>query len=83
MRKNEDHSFRTGDLSLAATLLSLGFSLVSLDTTDPSRVIFEFSSDAKLNEVVSAFWKGSLVVEPKTFWNTQRELKARIRSLQK
>lgn len=80
MRKNEDRSFQTSDLPLAVSLLVLGFDLDGLDASNPSRVVFRFSQQDSLSEAVDAFWKGELSLEPKAFWNVQRELKARIRN---
>ncbi len=83
MNKDEARSsfFETSDLPLAVTLLTLGFNSIRLDTTDSSRVIFVFSQDEKLQEAIDEFWAGKLLIEPKTFWNVQREIKARIRNV--
>lgn len=81
--RNDDTSsyfFETSDLPLATTLTALGFPLQELDASDPIRVIFKFFQDENLKNTVSAFWQNELRVEPKTFSNAQRELKARIRS---
>jgi hypothetical protein len=83
MRNDEHRSsfFETSDLPLAVTLLTLGIPLVSLDTSNPSRVIFQFQQTEETQQIVSQYWEGKLTVEPKTFLNTQRELKARIRNV--
>lgn len=81
MRNDEDHdSMRVSDLVLVTTLVILGFSFTGLDISNPSRVIFEFSPNQKLQEAIDAFWEGKLSVEPKEFSAAQRELKARIRN---
>lgn len=82
MRNNDTRSssLRTSDLPLVVTLLTLGFSFEHIDVTNPSRVIFEFSDQKGLQEATDAFWAGKITVEPKIFWNLQRELKARIRN---
>ena len=72
--------FETSDLPLAVTLSSLGFTLHHLDASNPSRVVFFFVPSEALQAAIDAFWNGSTAIEPKNFWNTQRELKARIRN---
>jgi hypothetical protein len=72
--------FETSDLPLAATLDTLGFILVSLDGSNPARIVFVFLRNDVLNETIGRFWAGTLSVEPKSFWYALRELKARIRN---
>lgn len=81
MRNNDTRSsfFETSDLPLSVTLISIGFTLQELDATDSTRVIFRFIQDENLQIAVNDFWQNKLRVEPKTFSNVQRELKARIR----
>lgn len=82
MNKDEIRSdfFETSDLPLATTLAVLGFSLHHLDASNPSRVRFFFNKTTALEKTLAKFWIGRIVVEPKAFWNTQRELKSRIRA---
>lgn len=81
MKKDEvSNSFQTSDFPLVATLVTLGFQIDSLDTSDPSRVVFTFIQTTELIETIESFWSSSTSVEPKYFCNIQRELKARIRS---
>lgn len=77
---NRSSFFETSDLPLTVTLVTLGFNPIRLDAIDPSRVVFLFPQEEKLQAAIDKFWAGKLVVEPKAFWNTQRELKARIRN---
>lgn len=78
--ENRSSSFETSDLPLVITLVTLGFYSIRLDVSDPARVVFQFPKEEKLQTTIDEFWAGKLVVEPKTFWNNQRELKARIRN---
>lgn len=83
MNKNENESnslMHTSDLPLIVTLVSLGFHFKSFDKSNSSRVVFSFQQTPNLQEVVEKFWQGKLAIEPKMFWNTQRELKAQIRN---
>ena len=78
-----DEILKISDLTLATTLLFLGYKFVYLDMTNPSRIVFEFSKNKSIQETIDKYWSGQISVEPKNFNNIQRELKARIRSLQK
>jgi len=78
--ENRSSFFETSDLPLAVTLVCLGFVLDSLDGNNPSRIVFNFRQNETLQEAIGKYWAGSLCVEPKQFWSTQRDLKARIRS---
>ena len=68
------------DLALTVTLLLQGFNLESMDSSNPARVIFRFTTKDNILEVMASYWKSELSVEPKSFCNLQRELKARIRT---
>ena len=80
MRKDDTATLKVTDLTLVVTLLISGFSLKSMDSSNPSRVIFEFENSADLEKTIDKFWKGEIVVEPKKFNYTLRELKDRIRN---
>ena len=80
MRKDESrYTTPVSDLSLTVTLLLHGFNLENMDSSNPSRVVFNFTVQNNIHEVIASYWKGELSVEPKSFCNLQRELKARIR----
>ncbi len=83
MKKDENirsSFFETSDLPLSTTLVALGFAPHHLDVSNPQRAIFFFTTSDSLQVVVANFWVGNVVVEPKLFWNTQRDLKSRIRN---
>lgn len=82
MKNNEDRSssFETSDFPLCVTLLTLGFTIDALNGADPNRIVFCFSQTDSLIDSIKKYWTGQLSVEPKSFWNAQRELKARIRN---
>lgn len=72
--------FQTSEFGLVATLLTLGFHVDHLDNSNPNRVTFFFIQVDELAETLKKYWDGSLCVEPKSYWNTLRELKGRIRN---
>ena len=84
MNKDEDRNcFYVSDLPLVATLVFLGFQFLELDASNPARSVFKFPANKEIDNAVTSYWQGKLFVEPKSFCNIQRELKARLRSMQK
>jgi hypothetical protein len=69
--------YQTTDLSLSA-VLSLFFPLWAIDRKDPAKVKFLFNRDEKLDEIVGAYWRGELKVEPLSYFNAIKNIKSRI-----
>jgi len=76
----------TSDINIAATLLVLGFKMVSLDPSNPSRVKFffdpmEITENTPLNveEVSREYWNSGISVNPRELFNVKRDLISRIR----
>ena len=76
-----DH-IKTAEFPLAVTLLNLGFPIQKLETdaTTPSRTIFVFKYSQELEATIDAYWNDGLLIEPKAFFGTTRELKSRMKS---
>ncbi len=70
----------TTDLGLAATLVASGFNIVSVDRTDPRRVVFAFQDTSELQEHITRFWSDDLLIPAGLLLDTVRKLKARIYS---
>lgn len=71
--------FETSELSLAATLICFGYSLDSLNKTNPSKVIFIFKRDKNLDQIVQDFWgRKKVLVDPLSYSEATRYLKSRI-----
>lgn len=75
-----DNTFETNDFSLAITLICLGFPINQLDRTNRNKVGFIFNRSDALENNVRNYWSNQIKVSPKDFFNTQKELKARIYS---
>ena len=73
------NEFRTSDLALASALVCLGFCLEAVEKNYPKSV-FIFKRSDGLDESIQAFWAGSLNVEPKAYFNSIKEIKARLYS---
>ena len=70
--------YKTSDLPLAATLLTLGCRLEKLDRSNPRRIQFCFLNDKNIEELADTFWSGSLSVEPQAFCTQMKILKNRL-----
>ena len=72
--------FYTFDLGLSAALISVGFSLVSLDRENLRKVQFVFRRGDGMDEVVDAYWADRLEVKSRTYFDTLKMLKNRLYS---
>lgn len=69
------------DMCLISCLVVLGFPVLTLNYQKYPQVSFHFGKSKRLEETMESFFNGSLLIEPKSFWATVRELKARIKSI--
>lgn len=70
--------YSTSDLALA-TLLSLWYPLEAVDRTqDVNKAQFLFKRDIQLDELVTAYWRGELKVNPQEYFNALKNMKARL-----
>ncbi len=67
------------DLGLASALCCLGYSIKSLDRSDPRRVVFVFDSKKTgFSDAVQQYWDGSMRLPPLALFTHQKQLKQRI-----
>ena len=79
MKENTSEGmYRTADLALAAALCVSRFGVENVDRVSHNRLVFVFERNERLNEAVERYWRGELLVEPQTFFNQLKVLKARI-----
>jgi hypothetical protein len=71
-------TYATTDFDLVNALLSHGYQSYKIDSTNPKRVIFYFNSDTELKDLVNKFHLRELAVEPVSFCQNRRQLKARM-----
>jgi hypothetical protein len=78
----EDNSyfFRSFDLGLSAALISVGFSLVSLDRENLRKTQFVFRRGDGMDEVVDAYWADRLEVKARAYFDSIKMLKNRLYS---
>ncbi len=77
-KNNQQKIFSTDSLPLASFLLAKGCKLISLDKSNPTRVLFEFEVSEKQIKLTEDFWRWQGSVEPREFFAKQRELKNMI-----
>ena len=72
--------FYTFDLGLSAALISVGFSLVSLERENLRKAQFVFRRRDGMDETVDAYWADQLEVKARTYFDTTKMLKNRLYS---
>lgn len=71
-------NFRTDNFQLASYLLSKGCIILSVDKTNPKRVVFIFKDSEKLRELNQTFLSYDALVEPHRLYSAQKDLKQMI-----
>ncbi len=77
MDKNKSF-YETQSLLLGATLISLGIPLDSVVKNPDGKSTFVFPKEDNLDQILEAFWKKTLTIEPNLLWESTRFLKSRI-----
>lgn len=80
IRKLDTDNFSTYDLGCSAALISVGFELVSLNKTNPRRVLFIFQKKVGIDEKVNDYFSGKLKVSARVLFDNTKMLKNRIYS---
>lgn len=75
-----DNFFYTFDLGLSAALVSIGFSLISLDRANLRKAQFIFRRGEGMDGIVDAYWENRLEVKARTYFDTLKMLKNRLYS---
>ena len=70
--------FTTTDLTLASTLLTLGFNITGIDPSNSKRVVFYFKTTDALDGVIEAYWRKDIKVNPLELAKSRREVLNRI-----
>ena len=73
--------YSTPDLALASTI-SLWYPIEAIDRSNPNKARFLFKKDKEsnknFNQLIEDFWKRKLRVEPQTYFNQLKTIKARL-----
>jgi len=79
MKIENKNNFKTKDLYFAATLIALGYEIISLESISPKSFQFNFNIESqKLAEFENNFWQRKLLVDARTFSDSIKEIKTRI-----
>lgn len=73
----------TPEFPLAAAIQAFGFTLEYLDRTDPDRIQFCFLKQAGIDRIVEHWWKRTLMVNGPAYYESLKNLKARLRNEKK
>jgi hypothetical protein len=74
---NINDYYSTSDLALA-TAISLFYPVDSIDKQNPHKALFLFKKDSGLEQLIEAYWKGELKVNPATYFSQLKIIKARL-----
>ena len=69
--------FSSSDLALV-TAISLWYPIDAVDRQNPRRAIFLFKRDEKFDELLEAYWKQELKIEPQEYFNQLKIIKSRL-----
>ncbi|OGH18518.1 MAG: hypothetical protein A2868_03650 [Candidatus Levybacteria bacterium RIFCSPHIGHO2_01_FULL_40_15b] len=75
---NNKQIFQTDNFQLACYLASESVSLLSLDKTNPKRVVFVFEESEQRKILTQQFLSYKAKVEPHRFFSAQKDLKQMI-----
>lgn len=67
--------FSTDNFPLAALLKTKACNLLRISKDNPRHAIFHFEDTPERERLTSDYWQGKASVEPKSYYNNQRELK--------
>jgi len=77
MTQLSNNYYQTADLALAASI-NLFQPLQEVDRTNFRKALFIFPNNKQTDEIVDSYWKRQLQVEPLSYFNSLRTLKARL-----
>ncbi len=70
--------YETRDICLAAVLQCLRNPVIAVEWQEDGRATFFFDDAASCHKIVEEFWLFHLKVEPRTFFNSLKAVKARL-----
>jgi hypothetical protein len=79
LNDNENY-FYTHDMGCSASLVSVGFELISLNRQNPQKVLFIFKRKIGIDEAVNNYFEDKLSVNARTLIDNIKNLKNRIYS---
>jgi len=77
---DHQHFFYTYDLGCAAALSASDYELVSLDKSNPQKVMFIYKKEPGIVRVVDSYWADKLDLKARKYFESVKMLKNRIYS---
>ena len=77
-QQTPNNTFTTDNFQLACYLASESVSLLSLDKTNPKRVIFVFEESEQRKTLTKQFLSYKAKIEPHRFFSAQKDIKQMI-----
>ena len=74
--KQNDY-FQSPDLNLCATLHYFGYCIEAINRQEP-KAVFLIKRDENLDNLIQQYWAHQLQVEPMGYFNSLKEIKARL-----
>jgi hypothetical protein len=68
-------TFSTDNFALAVFLKTKLCKSLHISKDNPRHAIFHFEDSSEREKLTNDFWEGTALVEPRAFYNNQRELK--------
>jgi len=69
------HIFSTDNFALAVFLKTKSCKYLNISKENPRHATFHFEDTPERERLTNEFWEGKGLVEPRSFYNNQRELK--------
>ena len=73
----ENNFYKTADLALTAAV-SLFYPVEAIDRQNPKKAQFIFKRGKALDVLIESYWQGKLRVDPASYFNALRVIKARL-----
>lgn len=74
----ENDFFKSSDLSLIATLQLYDYQIEAMDRSNSDKIVFSIQRNEELDRLIQAFWSRGLSVEPLAYFESLKNIKARI-----
>ncbi len=79
-KDQRENRFSTYDLGCSSALISSGFNLISLDKSNPRKILFIFNRQVDIEKAVNNYWADTLKIKARSFFDNIKMLKNRIYS---
>lgn len=73
--------FYSSDLGLVASLLSIGFQLISIDKEHPSKALFIVKKEYNLEEMINGYFSGQLMAPARVLFDKVKLLKSMLHNI--